>query len=421
MFGKNPPLAPIFPLLLAACLVVVLALAGCADPGARAESEADGHGELTVRRGTLETRVLLTGELTSARSESLVVPRTDVMPIQVRRLAEDGSAVRAGDPVVELDNSQFTSQIEEKRLAAANARTEIVRGQAEAQTATAEKLFDVEQRRADLEKARIKAKVPEGVLATREYQERQTALSKAEVELIKAEESLKAQRQASAADLATRRIALDKSQREIAAAERAIQVLTLAAPRDGIVIIADHPWEGRKFEEGDQAFPGMVVATLPDLSSLQVEAVLSDVDDGRVRPGMPVVATLDAYPAVPFTGRVTEVKQVARELNRNPLLRFFPVTVALDRVDVSRMRPGMSVRVEVRQGKAAEGKPALLAPRAGLDLTVSPPRARLANAGNTGNNTVEVRLGPCSAQDCVVLAGLREGDKLRVAGKGKAG
>jgi multidrug resistance efflux pump len=356
--------------------------------------------------------MLLTGELTSARSESLVAPRTDVMPIQVRRLAEDGSAVRAGDPVVEFDNSQFTSQIEEKRLAVANAGSDITRGQAEAQTAIDEKQFDVEQRRSDLEKAKIKAAVPEGVLATREYQERQTALRKAEVELLKAQESLKAQREASAADLATRRISLEKSRREIAAAERAIQVLTLRAPRDGIAIVADHPWEGRKFQEGDQAFPGMVIANLPELSSLQVEAVLSDVDDGRVRPGMPVVVTLDAYPAVSFTGRVTDVKQVARELNRNPMLRFFPVTVALDRVDVTRMRPGMSVRVEVRSkpGTAPQGT-ALLAPRAALDLAASPPRARLADG-----SSAQVRLGPCSAQDCVILAGLREGDKLRAAG-----
>lgn len=411
MFEKTSPLAAIFSLLL-----VAGGLAGCADPGARAESEAaGGSGELRVRRGTLETRMLLTGELTSARSESLVVPRSDVVPIQVRQLAEDGSVVRAGDPVVEFDNSQYASQLDEKRLAAANAGSDIVRGQAEAQTAAAEKLFEVEQRRADLEKAKIQAAVPEGVLATREYQERQTALRKAEVEVAKAEESLKAQREASAADLATRRIALEKSLREITAAERAIQVLTLRAPRDGIVIISDHPWEGRKFEEGDPAFPGMVVATLPDLSSLQVDAVLSDVDDGRVRPGMPVRATLDAYPAVPFTGRVTEVKPVARELNRNPLLRFFPVTVALDRIDEARMRPGMSVRVEVRApatAPAANG--ALIAPRAGLDLTVTPPRARLAGGGSA-----EVRLGPCSAQDCVVLSGLREGDRLRGPGQDK--
>ena len=408
MFEKTSPFAAVFSLLL-----VAGCLAGCADPGARAQSEAAGSGDLRVRRGTLETRMLLTGELTSARSESLVVPRTDVIPITVRRLAEDGSPVRAGEPVVELDNSQFTSQIEEKRLAAANAASEIVRGQAEAQTAAAEKLFEVEQRRADREKARINAAVPEGVLATREYQERQTALRKAEVELIKAEESLEAQREASAADLATRRIALEKAQREIAAAERAIQVLTLRAPRDGIVIISDHPWEGRKFAEGDSVFPGMAIATLPDLSSLQVDAVLSDVDDGRVRPGMPVRATLDAYPSASFTGRVTEVKPVARELNRNPVLRFFPVTVALDRVDESRMRPGMSVRVEVRPpATPAASNGALIAPRAGLDLTVNPPRARLAGGGSA-----EVRLGPCSAHGCVVLSGLREGDRLRAAGK----
>lgn len=392
-------------------MAAALLLSGCADLGARAESQAAG-GDLTVRRGTLETRLLLTGELSSARSEALVVPRSEIVPIQLRRLAEDGSAVRAGDPVAEFDNSQFASQIDDKRLAAVNAATDIQRGQAEAETAIAEKLFEVEQRRSDLEKAKVQAAVPEGVLATREYQERQNALRKAEIELAKAEDALAAQREASAADLATRRIALEKARREIAAAERAIDILTLRAPRDGIVIISEHPWEGRKFEEGDSTFPGMVVASLPDLTALQVDAVLSDVDDGRVRPGMRAVATLDAYPSLSFPGRVTEVQAVARELNRNPLLRFFPVTVVLDRVDPDRMRPGMSVRVEIHP---PAGESALLAPRAGLDLSVDPPRARRAGGG-----TAEVRLGRCSAQDCEILSGLREGDRLRAAGQKEA-
>jgi multidrug resistance efflux pump len=408
MLGNRLRLRPFAPLALLAALTLgglAGVWAGCAGGGAQAEGEA-GH-RLVVRRGTLQPRVLLTGELTSARAEPLTVPRTEVIPLQVRWLAEDGAEIKAGDRVVEFDNSQFTSKIEEKRLAVAEASNELVRLQAEGRTNASEKTYKVEQAESELKKARIAANIPEGVLATREYQERQTALRRAEVELAKAREDQAALRKENEASLAMQRITRDKSLREIETAERAIQVLTLKAPRDGIVVVAEHPWEGRKFQQGDSVFPGMRVASLPDLGSLQIEAVLSDVDDGKVQVGMPVVATLDAYPAVRYTGRVIEVQPVARELNRNPLLRFFPVTVALDRSDPARMRPGMSVRVEVQP--PAQGS-ALLAPRAGLDLGAKPPRARLAGGG-----TAEVKLGPCSALDCVILSGLREGMELRAA------
>lgn len=391
-----------------AALVLLSALAAClAACAGRAHAAGEGAagGDLAVRRGDLRPRLLLTGELKAAQAEELIVPRTPTWQLQIRWMEEDGAAVQAGQRVVEFDNSSFTSDLEEKKLAASEAGKELAQTEAEARSTTAEKAFDVEQKRTELTKARIAAQVPADLLAQRELQERQLAVRRAEVELAKAEEDLAAHRKASAADLEVRRIALDKSRREIRQAEQAIGDLTLRAPRDGILLVGDHPWEGRKLHEGDTVFVGLAVASLPDLSSMIVEASLSDVDDGRVTPGMEVLCTLDAYPGESFRGRVEDVAAVAQEAPRRPLLRSFPVRIRLDRADPKRMRPGMSVRVEV-MGPAVKG--ALLAPRAGLDLGASPPRARLA-----GGRTAEVRLGPCSAADCVIEKGLEEGARLR--------
>jgi multidrug resistance efflux pump len=390
----------------AVALLAVLAgpLAGCAR-GARAAGEGAADAPLAVHRGSLRTRLLLTGELKAAEAEELIVPRTPTWQLQIRWMEEDGAAVKAGQRVVEFDNSSFASDLEEKKLKAAEDEKELARTEAEARTAAAEKAFTVEQKRTDLAKAQVAAQVPPDLLAQRELQERQLAVRRAEVELAKAAEDLAAHRQASAADLEVRRIALEKSRREISQAEKAINDLALRAPRDGIVLIGDHPWEGRKLHEGDSVFVGLTVASLPDLSTMIVQASLSDVDDGRVTPGMEVVCTLDAYPGETFHGKVEDVAAVAQEAPRRPLLRSFPVRIRLDRVDPRRMRPGMSVRVEVLGPEVSN---ALLAPRAGLDLAAKPPRARLADG-----RTPEVRLGPCSATDCVVEKGLAEGARLR--------
>lgn len=383
-------------------LLTALCAAGCA--GA---AEGDRGEELAVRRGDLRPRLLLTGELVAERAEELKVPRTPSWQVQVRWLAEDGTAVRAGDRVVELDNSSFTGELEDKRAGAADARTELSRKQAETRSSLAEKEWAVEQRRSELEKARVAAAIPPGLLSEREYQDRQLAVRRAEVGLAKAEKDLAALRKANAADLEVQRITLSRSEREIAQAEQAIDALLLRAPRDGIVVSADHPWEGRKLREGDNVMVGMTVAVLPDLSSLLVRAALSDVDDGRIKPGMEAVCTLDAYPSQSFRGRVVDISAVAKESPRQPLLRSFPVQIRLDRLDLAKMRPGMSVRVEVL---GPEVRNALLVPRSALDFSGAKPRVFLANGGSR-----DVRLGPCDASFCVVEQGLEDGTRLRGA------
>ena len=49
--------------------------------------------------------------------------------------------------------------------------------------------------------------------------------------------------------------------------------------------VADHPWEGRKFQEGDSPWVGLTVMRIPELSKMRVLAKLMDVDDGRLAPG----------------------------------------------------------------------------------------------------------------------------------------
>jgi hypothetical protein len=147
----------------------------------------------------------------------------------------------------------------------------------------------------------------------------------------------------------------------------------LTAPKAGILLVGEHPWEDRKFQVGDVVQPGWTVVELPELAAMRVEATVSDVDDGRVAAGAHATCTLDAWPDQPLSGTVREVAPVAQEVGQKSLRRAFKVVVALDRTDPERMRPGMSVKVEVRGTPVASQ---LTAPRAALD-----PHRRLPTGG----------------------------------------
>jgi HlyD family secretion protein len=385
--------------LLAAVLLPGAIWTGCA--GARATPAAD----LAVGRGDFQERVLLTGELESQRAIEVKVPQTRFFRLSLRALVPDGTPVAAGQVVAELDNSQFTGELEDKRLELAGKESDAAREGAQVASEDAQRAFAVEEKRGALEKARIQAAVPHGLIPEREYQERQLALRRAEVGLAKAEADRAAHRQASVADLAVKRIELARQEREVADALEAIGSLVLRAPSAGIALSAEDPWEGRKVRVGDDLYGGETVVLLPDLASLEVQTALSDIDDGRVRPGMAARLTLDAYPDRSYAGRVAEVSPVAQESARSPVLRSFGVRVALLERDPARLRPGMSVKVEVL-GPVRRG--VLLAPRAALDLAAQPPRALLAGGG-----AAPVELGACDPQRCVVLAGLAAGERLR--------
>ena len=68
------------------------------------------------------------------------------------------------------------------------------------------------------------------------------------------------------------------------------------------------------------------------------------------------------------------------------------------------MRPGLSARVIVRRESIPN---ALIVSRAALDFSGKTPRARTASG-----ELVDVKLGSCNAQECVVLGGLEEGQTL---------
>ena len=363
-----------------------------------------GGNGLRVHRGDFETRLLLTGELEAVKSDDISVPKLPQWQTSIRWMERDGAQVKKGQKILELDNLSFASNLEDNRLAAVKAADETARQASENAVQLEEKSLAVEQAKSAMEKAKIDAAVPPDLLARRDYAERQLAFEKARADFEKAADELGAYKKAAEADLAVKRIALAKAEREVKTAEDSIGSTLIRAPRDGVIEVAEHPWEGRKFQVGDSVFVGWKVMSIPDLSAMRVVAGLSDVDEGKVRVGMNATCRLDAFPALVFTGTVADVSPIAREVRKSPQRRAFRVRVSLDHCRPDIMRSGLSVKVEVQTGKMTA---VLLAPRAALRLESDSPKARLKSG-----REVKVRLGPCSEQECVVEEGLDQGQRL---------
>lgn len=389
--------------------LLALLAAGCADGD---ELVADSTGAPprtdTVRRADFRQVVLLTGEIQAVESHTLFVPPVEGRQVTVRWIAEDGLPVVKGQKVMEFDNANLVSELEQKELrldqAVLDYKSAVATGKSDVDTKT----FEVEKNRVLLEKARLTASTPRDLTSERDWQENQLALERAEVALAAARRELAAAEKAAALEVKVKRIEVERIGRDIDQLESSMKALTLEAPRDGIMIVAQHAWDDRPIQPGDTLFMGWPAVKVPDLSKMRVEARLSDVDDGSMTVGMPVRCTLDAYPELTFDGTVQEIAPVAQQMGGGSgLRRGFEVMIDLAESDPSRMRPGMSVKIEVEAGAQSD---VLLVPRGGLDVAGEVTRAR------TPTGLVDVQLGPCNPQVCVVEGGLSDGQTVLVGG-----
>jgi HlyD family secretion protein len=117
----------------------------------------------------------------------------------------------------------------------------------------------------------------------------------------------------------------------------------LVAPMDGVVL-TKNVQVGESITSGVSSFnAGTVVFTVADTSKMLVKAGVNEVDIGKIRVGMPVKVTLDAWPKVKFQGRIDRIAPAVRVDDK---VRVFDVEIRLD-AQGRELRSGMTANIEV--------------------------------------------------------------------------
>ncbi len=375
-----------------------------AGAGSKADTFVDSDPVSRSFRGKLEGRLLLTGEVYSPDATEIRVPKTQGGQLQLRWMIEDGAEVRVGEKVLEFDSTSFLEAVEKKKIELDGALRDLAQQSAQAEADRIDAKLRLERARVKHEKAGVWAGIPEKLLSKKDYQQYQMSLHRAKVELDKARAARDTQKKSQELDVEIAGVKIRAIRRELQLAEKAVKELVICAPEAGVITVADHPWEGRKFKVGDTVWAGLTVMRMPKLDRMAVQARLFDVDDGRLEPGMKVGCVLDTWPEEVFRGQIRKITPIAQEVGPFSMRRAFDVDIDLERSDPEKMRPGMSVRVEVPQSVPDTH---LLVPRWAVERTEQGARIFLQDGDQR-----EVELGPCSAQLCIVKKGLKEGVAL---------
>ena len=181
----------------------------------------------------------------------------------------------------------------------------------------------------------------------------------------------------------------------------------IRAPFAGVVIAKTaQPGEIVSPFSAGGGFTRTGIGTIVDMDSLEVQVDVGEAYIGRVQPGMPTEATLNAYPDWKIPGKVIAIIPTADRGKATVTVR-----VALDSRD-PRIVPDMGVRVSFLEGRAAAArqKPGVLAPAAAIVQRGGGDVAFVVDGERVQQR--KLQLGRTLGDDREVLDGLSAGDQV---------
>ena len=382
-----------------------------------------------VKMGDLTERVSATGEIEPKETVQIsakVSARIIDMPY------DEGNVVTCGDPnanppipaslLVKLDAKDLESQL---RLAEAGknaqqAQTEVEKARIEGGKSNLTALAaTLEQAQKDLERKK-------GLFESRD-------ISKADFDLIKYRvdelagqyESAKFNLEASEKNLTVLKHNLDAAEARIEEAREYYSYTTITSPINGIVTRVNAK-VGEMVMTGTMNNPGTVIMEVSDRSKMLVVAQVDEADVGELEVGQRATVTVQAFPNARFGGVVDEIALKHRFSDNRT--RYYRTEILLDNdPNVSKLYTGLTADVDIETRKypgiikvptqailarEVDGLPLEIRENS-VELDKGKRFATIVYRYNDGKAVATpVRAGQSDLTHTIILAGLKEGDKV---------
>jgi len=360
---SRPPSRSAGPLWIGAAVAVVLVL-GIASwlllGGAREVSI--GYASRVEAGGSAPAASVLSGSGYVVTADKYISIGTRIPGRIEKFFVDEADRVKAGDPLVQLDDRDYRAALESMR-----AKLAVVRANSE--------LHKIEAAR----KTKLRA---------------ENFASQSELDI--AETQLRVDR-AQAAQL----------EAEIAQSQVNLDYTILRAPTDGVIL-------AKLKEVGEMAVPGGFAGSgelirMANLTELRAELDVSEADLARVKLGQKALVVPDAYPDKRYTASVVKLyPQVNRQKGT------LKVEVSIENPDDA-LLPDMSVRIHFLGDDAspqAGGPPLVLAPRSAMRSDANGAFAWIVTDGRLRRQALHT--GANQGDQVVVVEGLSGGEALVV-------
>lgn len=366
---------------------------------------SEGASFTRVQKGDLVLEADIAGVLEAEESESFGPPPvTSIRQFQISLMATEGEAVKAGTPVLGFDSTNLKRQLEQKCAESETAHQEVSKKETQLALEQKDDALALAESEAALRKAKLSLEVPPEVERANVLREARLELERAEKSTGSLKERMALRARAGGADISILKTKASQVDAKVRELEKAIDSMTLKAPRDGIVVYVAN-WRGEKKKIGDSCWRMEKVMEIPDLNHMVAKGELDEADAGKIRQGQKVVLKLDAHPDLEFPAKIRSIQQTVQEKSWRNSEKVVRLDVDLLRVDTQRMRPGMRFRGKVETGRIPG---ILMVPAEAVFPTAEGPV--VFRKGATGLKEISIVAGERNEKVIQVVSGLQEGD-----------
>lgn len=418
--------------------LIVIALGALAYTFFKPKETIPNYLTATAEIGDIENNVMASGKVKALNTVDVGAQVSG----EVKRLyVEVGDEVKEGDLIAQIDQvtqknnlSNEQASLEQSEAAIQSAQAELLSRQAGLKSAYA----DLASRQSELKQAqsdftRLQSLVAIDAISQQEYDTQATRVETAKAAVDNARAAIDTAKAAIAtteANINSQKAALRKSQTNVSTAQEDLSYTTIRAPMAGTVVSVTT--EQGTTVNANQTAPTIV--TLADLSTVRINAQISEADVINVHAGMPVYFNIIGNPDQKFDTVLKAIEPAPETISDTSSTDAAIYYVGYIEVpnDDRRFRIDMTAQVYIVVNQA---KNALLIPSAALQ----PVNAKNANAKDTdaeNNNsrakTAQVRVLKADGQvleqtvktginnrvNVQILSGLNEGDEVILSEEG---
>jgi len=361
-----------------------------------------------VKKGEFKVTVTTSGELRATKFVRITAPpnaqAAQQWQMKISSLVPEGTVVKAGDVVAELDRSAIAARLTEVTTSLTKAQAQFEQAELDSTLNLSKAREEIKTMELGLEEKRLAKEqaVYEAPTVKRQaeidYEKAQRALEQAKKDYVTKTEQAKAKMREVGAER-------DRYANQVKVVQDVMQGFTIRAPGSGMVIY-EKEWNGKKRTVGSQIGAWEpTVATLPDLSAMESQTYVNEIDIRKIAIGQKVDITLDSDPTKKFSGTVTQVANVG-EQRPNTDAKVFEVHVLLANPDTT-LRPGMTTSNKILTATVAN---AMYVP---IEAITADSATSIVYKRNGSRVTKqEVETGTMSDDEVVILQGLAEGDRV---------
>lgn len=366
-------------------------------------------------RGTFKVTVTTTGELQAKNSIQIQGPtgaRTvGIWQMKVSRLVPEGSVVKTGDFVAELDKSEITGKIKDIELNIQKFESQYLQARLDSTLNLSNARDELENLKFSLEEKKLlkeqSAFEPPAIIRQAEID-----YERIKRQLEQAKKNYETKVKQSVAKLSEVNADLSKERQKMMNIMAVLQEFTIFAPAPGLVIYA-REWNGNKKVIGSTISSwDPVVATLPDLDSMESITYVSEVDIQKIKVGQTVRIGLDANPDKKLSGRVTSVANIGEQI-RNSDSKVFEVKIIVNEKDTT-LLPSMTTSNETLI-ETIENSLYIPLECIHSDENNGNPVTYIFKRNGKGLIKQEVTLGAINENEAVILEGLTDGEDVLIS------